>query len=192
MGLLMLNGVPYGGDNAASREDIASIITTGSTNATGATITAGTYFYLNGTLVRALADIASGASYTLNTNYAAVTVGNELYNYITIHSTPSNKTYKQALAELYPYITALGSKRRHAAIIKGSSTIFNVQLYTSTVIIFSSTIITTTGELRIETYRLDSTTSIIATLTTIATDGTVTVTDITDNTYSSFFVLFLV
>ena len=61
-------------------EGLASINTTGATNTTGSTINAGTYFYLNGVLVRALADIANGASYTLNTNYEVVTAGalNEL------------------------------------------------------------------------------------------------------------------
>lgn len=52
-----------------AKSDLTSIITTGATNITGATITAGTYFYLNGTLVKALADIASGATYTSDTNY---------------------------------------------------------------------------------------------------------------------------
>lgn len=49
------------------RSDITSINQTGTT-ATQA-ISSGTYFYLNGTLVRAKTDIASGATFTLNTNY---------------------------------------------------------------------------------------------------------------------------
>ena len=61
--------------NAAKKADLTSIIATGATNATGATITSGTYFYLNGTLVIAKADIASGATFTENTNYEAVTAG---------------------------------------------------------------------------------------------------------------------
>lgn len=55
--------------------DLASIHATGSTNTTGATITAGTYFYLDGVLVKALADIASGAMFTSGTNYSVVTAG---------------------------------------------------------------------------------------------------------------------
>lgn len=55
------------------RSDITSI------NQTGATATqsipSGTYFYLNGVLVRAKTAIASGATFTLNTNYEVVTVG---------------------------------------------------------------------------------------------------------------------
>ena len=67
-------------DGKADKTDLTSIIATGSTNATGSTITNGKYFYLNGTLVRAKADIASGATFTLNTNYEPVTAGslNEL------------------------------------------------------------------------------------------------------------------
>ena len=61
--------------NAAKKADLTSIIATGATNATGATITSGTYFYLNGTLAVAKADIASGATFTENTNYEAVTAG---------------------------------------------------------------------------------------------------------------------
>lgn len=59
----------------ADKTDLASIQITGSTNDTGATITSGTYFYLNDTLVRAKADIANGATLTLNTNYEVVTAG---------------------------------------------------------------------------------------------------------------------
>ena len=60
---------------APANTDLTSIIATGTTNATGATITKGTYFYLNGTLVQAKADIASGATFTSGTNYEAVTAG---------------------------------------------------------------------------------------------------------------------
>lgn len=66
-----ING--YGGGNLASKSDLTDIFQTGST-ATQA-ISAGTYFYLDGTLVRAIADIANGATFTLNTNYKVVTAG---------------------------------------------------------------------------------------------------------------------
>jgi len=59
---------------SAKQTDLTSIVATGSTNATGSTIASGTYFYLNGTLVRAKANIASGATFT-SSNYEAVTVG---------------------------------------------------------------------------------------------------------------------
>ena len=61
--------------NLATKSNLASIQATGSTNATGSTITNGTYFYLNGNLVQALADIASGATFTSGTNYSSVTAG---------------------------------------------------------------------------------------------------------------------
>lgn len=59
----------------ADQDDLASLNLTGTTNTSGSTITLGTFFYLNGTLVRAQTDIASGATFTLNTNYTIVTDG---------------------------------------------------------------------------------------------------------------------
>lgn len=55
--------------------DLASIHATGNTNTTGATITSGTYFYLNDVPVRAKADIAVNAAYTSSTNYETVPDG---------------------------------------------------------------------------------------------------------------------
>ena len=55
--------------------DLTDIIATGPTNATGNTITSGLYFYLDGVLCKAKSDIASGATFTLNTNYEVVTAG---------------------------------------------------------------------------------------------------------------------
>lgn len=57
------------------KTDLASIQATGTTNTTGATITAGTYFYLNGVLVQAITDIGSGATFTSGTNYETITAG---------------------------------------------------------------------------------------------------------------------
>ena len=54
---------------------LAEIHATGTTNATGATIKKGVFFYLNGTLVQALVNIADGATFTENTNYKTVTAG---------------------------------------------------------------------------------------------------------------------
>lgn len=66
--------------------DLAAIHATGTTNTTGAAISSGTYFYLNGALVQAKANIASGATFTSGTNYAAVTAGglNDLKSTITV------------------------------------------------------------------------------------------------------------
>lgn len=82
----------------ALETDLASIHATGSTNATGATITSGTYFYLDGTLVQALTDIADGATFTSGTNYEAVTAGglNSLlakFNGLVTVDTTSIKSY---------------------------------------------------------------------------------------------------
>ena len=62
-------------DERALQSDLTSVSATGSTNTTGSTITSGTFFYLDGVLVRAKTNIASGATFTLNTNYEAVTAG---------------------------------------------------------------------------------------------------------------------
>ena len=67
-------------NDLAEVTDLTDIIATGTTNATGATIPKGTFFYLNDDLCQAKADIASGATFTENTNYEEVTAGglNEL------------------------------------------------------------------------------------------------------------------
>lgn len=65
-------------DNKANKADISSIITTGTKNTTGSQIASGTYFYLNGQLVKAKSVIAVNDDYTLNTNYEVVTVGGVL------------------------------------------------------------------------------------------------------------------
>lgn len=65
-------------DGKANKVDLTALSTGGTTNTTGSTITAGTYFYLNGEFVRAKTDIAANAQYTLNTNYEKVVIGNEL------------------------------------------------------------------------------------------------------------------
>lgn len=66
----------------AAKVDLTNISITGSTNNTGSTIASGTYFYKDGTLVKAIAAIANGATLTLNTNYEIVTAGglNDLNN----------------------------------------------------------------------------------------------------------------
>lgn len=62
----------------ANKADISGIIATGTTNETGSTITSGTYFYLNGVLVKATANIATQATFTENTNYESAKVGEVL------------------------------------------------------------------------------------------------------------------
>lgn len=62
-------------DKCTRKADLTNLDLTGTTNTTGSTISSGTYFYLNGVLVRAKTAIASGATFTLNTNYEVVTAG---------------------------------------------------------------------------------------------------------------------
>lgn len=62
-------------DKVARKSDLTNLDLTGTTNTSGSTIASGTYFYLNGVLVRAKTAIASGATFTLNTNYEVVTAG---------------------------------------------------------------------------------------------------------------------
>lgn len=76
------------------RSDITSINQTGTTNTTGSDIPARTFFYLNGTLVRALTKILDGATFTLGTNYYIPSAGaiNTLQNVIDLKPTFS-KSY---------------------------------------------------------------------------------------------------
>ena len=66
--------------NKANRADLATLNLTGTKNTTGATITAGTYFYLNGQYCRVTQDILNNADFTENTNYKHVNIGDELKN----------------------------------------------------------------------------------------------------------------
>lgn len=85
-------------EGKANKTDLASISETGSTASQA--ITAGTYFYLNGEYVKAKTDIASGATFTLNTNYVVATVGDNLLSgdldivLSTVGSTGSKATSK--------------------------------------------------------------------------------------------------
>lgn len=62
----------------ANKTDLTAIILTGTTNTSGGTISAGTWFYLNGTPCIAKVDIASGATFTEGTNYEEKTIGSAL------------------------------------------------------------------------------------------------------------------
>ena len=76
--------VPYAKTNLqltndkAERADLATLNLTGSTNSTGSTINAGTFFYLNGSYCKATMNISNGATFTLNTNYEEVSLGGEV------------------------------------------------------------------------------------------------------------------
>ena len=65
-------------ENKAERADLATLNLTGSTNTTGSTINAGTYFYLNGSYCKSKTNIANGATFTLNTNFEVTDVSSQL------------------------------------------------------------------------------------------------------------------
>jgi len=80
--------------------DISGLVLSGTTNTTGQSIASGTYFYLNGDLVKAIAAIANGATFTLNTNYEIVTVGSELS---TLNSAKANIVDYSHLTNTFDY-----------------------------------------------------------------------------------------
>ena len=112
-------------------QGLASINATGLTNATGATITAGTYFYYLGVLVRAKADIANGATFTLNTNYEVVTAGalNELTEvkeytftgYGAIGTSFTTKIYKTGKFCVMPIAAGMSRNPSSSDVIDGTS-----------------------------------------------------------------------
>lgn len=57
------------------KTDLTDIFVTGTKNNTGSTISAGTYFYVNGQLALCKQAISANADLTLNTNYELVTAG---------------------------------------------------------------------------------------------------------------------
>ena len=59
----------------AEQKDLTDIFVTGTKNNTGSTISAGTYFYVNGQLALCKQAISANADLTLNTNYELVTAG---------------------------------------------------------------------------------------------------------------------
>ena len=101
----------------AEKDDISSLIETGAT--ASQQITAGTYFYLNGNLVRAKTTIGQGNPFTENTNYESVTVGGELININTTISmlsksdSYSSGTHDANDFEPYSVYMATGSSTTH-------------------------------------------------------------------------------
>lgn len=112
----------------ADKTDISSIVTSGTTNSTGSTITSGTWFYLNGELCRAKVDIANGATFTLNTNYEKKTVSEGLaelnsktpYFVPCTISTDAGNTFKTNI-----HVTATVDSKIN------SNTIYGLTLYVS-------------------------------------------------------------
>lgn len=143
-------------NDLAEVTDLTNVIATGSTNATGATIPKGLYFYLNDDLCQAKVNIADGATFTLNTNYEVVTAGglNSLnsaiaakpdiqiqtvtftaqgYNmYLSNAEIPTGKSY--ALISADPAYELLGS-RGYVRIRKTDGTLFTDQTVSFQVIV---------------------------------------------------------
>lgn len=65
----------YANKSLATRQDLTNIQATGTTNNTGAVISAGAYFYLNGILYQAKQQINPNATFTVNTNCEQVPEG---------------------------------------------------------------------------------------------------------------------
>lgn len=107
----------------AERADITSISCTGSINATGETITNGSRFYLNGALCRATADIANGATFTLNTNFKVITVDEELTELnskTTFYAIPeSNVAIDNSYCTYSPIVTCVSLALDLSATISG-------------------------------------------------------------------------
>lgn len=86
-------------EGKAEKTDLTSISETGSTASQA--ISKSAIFYLNGTLVRAKTAIASGATFTLNTNYEVLGNGglNALTRVSIFQALRANVTYTNGLSE---------------------------------------------------------------------------------------------
>lgn len=76
---------------SAKSADLTSISESGTTASQA--ISAGTYFYLNGTLVRAKTAIANGATFTENTNYEVTTIGDAINGSYVVSDGVNLNTY---------------------------------------------------------------------------------------------------
>ena len=103
--------------------DLTSIKAVGSTNATGSTITKGTYFYLNGKLCLAKSDIANGATFTLNTNYEVVTAG----GLNSLNSALSPKSFSKTMYGISYQLVQIGKLVIVSAWSGTTSTALNAQ-----------------------------------------------------------------
>lgn len=80
-------------EGKAKKTDLTSISESGTTASQA--ISAGTLFYLNGILVEAKVDIASGATFTLNTNYEVTTVEDAITPKDITSSVSRNVTFSE-------------------------------------------------------------------------------------------------
>ena len=108
----------------ANKSDITNIIITGTTNNTGSNILAGTLFYLNGVLCKALVDIANGATFTEGTNYSVWSI-KDTQDKVTIELIPNvlyiDKVGKLCILHTRRAITVpTGSHQRYETVIEAN------------------------------------------------------------------------
>ena len=143
-------------DNKANKTDLTNISQSGAT-ATQA-IPSGTYFYLNGVLVRAKTDIANGATFTLNTNYEVVTVGDALSGLIKkksyTFSTFTENCMVTDLGTAYSVIVGFRTTNRQGwnLIVRNG---VSGTVYQNIWAITSSNNVTLTGSYDIDVYYID-------------------------------------
>lgn len=165
----------------SSEADIAQPSITGSTNNTGYTIKETTFFFLNGVLVRAIANIADGETFTENTNYKVETAGglnalNAEINRGSVSVTADGvKTYSPLLDSLYNLLD-LSKLTKDASCIVGTS-IFKYENKSSDIVFFRGNSILLNNGTAYETFiALKSSGSIVRTIT-FNTNNTVTSAD---------------
>ena len=102
-------------NDKAERSDLASLNLTGTKNTTGATITAGTYFYLNGQYCRVTQDILNNADFTENTNYKVTTVHGSLASQNATGTYGSAIHVKRLAGDLVSFVIDLGGSNNIAS-----------------------------------------------------------------------------
>ena len=124
--------IPDKSGTLALESDLCSIVQSGTTATQS--ISAGTYFYLNGTLVRAVTNIQNGDTFTSGTNYISVSVGglNDLYSH-TVQVSEDNSIKSSIISktsgdEIRLYMMTTGTENSLRLRISGS----NIKLDKST------------------------------------------------------------
>lgn len=145
------------------KDDATGILIDGNdtTNTTGSTITKGKYFYYGDALVKAKADIANGATLTLNTNFELVTDGalNELRDTLDDKvdnglSTTAKQTYSFPTSA-----SAVSNNNDKVTILKNGFAIFTVSFssmtYSQIVILVNGAVIAypTSGNANLVSHR---------------------------------------
>lgn len=85
----------------ADKTNLSTISATGSTNNTGSTIKAGTYFYLDGVLKRAKTDISNGASFTASNMESGDNALNGYNNFTFLTIVSSTATIDVGISAVY-------------------------------------------------------------------------------------------